>query len=150
MERETIVREVTLIARKRLDCYGRLAGLAEEQRSMLLESRDSELTDNLARFDPLLLDIMQLDRREETLRRHLEAAKANGRAVDLGPEYADLTDRTVKTAKLLRDLMLINKELLAGRMEYVNFSLGVIYKVAAEQSLAGAGDNPAVVLDLRA
>ena len=150
MERETIVREVTAIARKRLECYGKLASLAEEQRSMLVESRDSDLSDNLAEFDPLLLEIMQLDRREETLQQHLEKARSNGRVIDLGREYAHLTDRTVKTAKLLRDLTLINKELLAGRMEFVNFSLGVIYKVAAEQSLAGDGDNPAIMLDFRA
>ena len=148
MQQDTIIREITSIARRRLECYAALADLAQKQKTILIEHRESDLPDNLAGFDPLLLEIMQLDRREETLVGYLEDAPPEGSA-DLRAEYNQLKSRTAKTARLLRDLTIVNREMLAGKMEFVNFSLGVVCKIAAEQLVSGPGDNPAILLDSR-
>jgi len=148
MQQDTIIREITSIARRRLECYAALADLAQRQKTILVEHRESDLPDNLAGFDPLLLEIMQLDRREETLVGYLEDAPPEVSA-DLRAEYNQLKSRTAKTARLLRELTIINREMLAGKMEFVNFSLGVVCKIAAEQLVSGPGDNPAILLDSR-
>lgn len=148
MQQDTIIREITSIARRRLDCYAALADLAQKQKTILIEHRESDLPDNLAGFDPLLLEIMQLDRREQTLVGYLEDAPSAVSA-DLRAEYDQLKSRTAKTARLLRELTIVNREMLAGKMEFVNFSLGVVCKIAAEQLVSGPGDNPAILLDSR-
>ena len=149
MQQDTIVRELTNIAGRRLECYAALADLAREQKNILVGHRDSELDANLAGFDPLLLEIMQLDRREETLIGYLTDPEA-GSPPRLGWEYEDLKTRTAETARLLQRFTIINKEMLASQMEFVNFSLGVICRTAAEQQMSGSGGNPAIMLDSRA
>ena len=149
MQQDTIIKEITSIARRRLECYAALADLARKQKTILVEHRESELPDNLAGYDPLLLEIMQLDRREETLLGYLknDSAEVSRRVRD---EYDELKRQTVDTARPLRELTIVNREMLAGKMEFVNFSLGVVCKIAAEQLVSDPGNNPAVLLDSRA
>ena len=63
MEPDSIRDEMVTTARKRLERYDQVVGLAEEQKAILVEGRHSELTENLTKFDPLLLELKQLGKR---------------------------------------------------------------------------------------
>lgn len=143
MEKETIMKELIATIRKRLECYNALIKLADEQKSILIDSRHSELPVNLAKFDPLLIEVKQCEKREESLLGHLDGISPGG-------EYAAVKGRVAEAAGLLSDLTVTNKQLLTSHMEYVNFSLGIIFKTVAEHMPADAGNNPAMMLDSKA
>lgn len=136
--------ELISTARKRLQCFNALVKLADEQKSILLEGRHSELAGNLSKFDPQLLEIKRLEKQEETLLSQLTQA-----GVDIHPEYTAVKRRIAEVVDLLQRISVTNKQLLARHMEYVSFSLGVIAKVATEHSIIGPGNNPALMLDSR-
>jgi len=153
MEPDSIRDEMVTTARKRLERYDQVVGLAEEQKAILVEGRHSELTENLTKFDPLLLELKQLGKREEALRRHLERAQADGQVASsssLDAEYAKTADLTAEKTSVLRTLTETNKQLLANASEFMRFSIGIICRAAAEQQPGlDIGGNPAIMLDLR-
>ena len=153
MEEHTIIDEIVSTARMRLERYDRLVALAEEQQSILVENRHSELAQNLAVIDPLLFELKQINKRQENLFRHLEESQDGGQATrlpDINKEYEELAQRTAEKADRLRTLTEVNRQLLSNAMDFVNFSMGIICKVVAEQQLnADAKSNPAIVLDLK-
>lgn len=143
MERDAITKELTTVARQRLDCCNRLVNLADRQRAILLGSRHSELAETLADFDPLLLEMKSIEKQEQgLLARFTEAGGA-----DPSPEYQVLKGRIAESADLLHRISVTNKQLLTRHMEYVSFSLGMIVKIATEHSIIGPGNNPALMLD---
>lgn len=127
-------------AHRRLQCFNALVKLADDQKSMLMEGRHSELPDNLSKFDPLLVEIKKLETQEETLLKQMGAP---------GPEYLAIKARIAESVDLLKRISTTNKVMLARQMEYVSFSLGLIVKVATEHSIIGPGANPALMLDSR-
>lgn len=143
MERDKLIRELTTAARQRLERYNMLVKLADEQRSILIGSRHSELADNLASFDPLLIEIKRIEKQEDTLLRHMVEAGGD----DPGPEYRVLKGRIAESADLLHRISVTNKQLLTRQMEYVSFSLGMMVKIATEHSIIGPGNNAALMLD---
>jgi len=150
MEQETLKRELISTARMRLEHYDKLVKLAEEQKSILVSGAHSELAQNLAHFDPLLLQLEQLDERERTLYEHLEKGQTGKRSAnpsEIDAEHKDLADRAARKVLELRALTMTNKELLAGAKEFTDFSVGIICQIAAEQVRKDVSGNPAIVLD---
>lgn len=144
MERSALVRELTANANKRLECYNTLIGLADEQRTIMLGNEHSRLPENLAKFDPLFLEVKRLERNEEALLAQLAESGDND-----DPGYAATRARILEAANVLQSITITNKELITSHMQYVNFTLGLIFKTAAEHSTACPGDNPAILLDFR-
>lgn len=144
MERDTLIQELNNTARKRLERCGTLLSLAVEQKSILLAGRHSELQSNLEKHDPLLLEVRNLEKQEDVLRGRIAEI-----GVSTGAEYTAIRARIAESAESLRDVTITNRQLLTSHMEYVNFSLGVIVKIATEHSIVGPENNPAILLDSR-
>lgn len=150
MEQETLKKELISTARMRLEHYNKLVKLAEEQRAILVGGNHAELAQNLVQFDPLLLQLKQLNERERTLYEHLHKGQAGAEAADpIDAEHRALADHMAGKALELRGLTMTNKELLAGAKEFTDFSIGIICQLASEQIQKEAGSNPAIMLDRR-
>jgi hypothetical protein len=143
MEKDKLIRELTTAARQRLDCCNRLVGLADKQRAVLLGSRHSDLAENLANFDPLLMEMNSIEKQEQGLLARFTESGGD----DPGPEYRVLKGRIAESAGLLHQISETNKQLITRHMEYVSFSLGLVLRFATEQSIIGPGNNPALMLD---
>jgi hypothetical protein len=141
-DKQAVLDELDSVHQKRDERYDELIRLAEEQQSILLEGRHSDLAENIAGFDPLLLEIDQLDKRERTLVQRLD--QADHRKEPAAP--LKLEPSTVEKAARLHALTQTNRHLLANAMEFIDFTIHVVCRTAAD---AAAGANPAVVLDAR-
>jgi hypothetical protein len=153
MEPETIENEIVSIERKRLDDYEKLLALAEQQQAILLEGRHDELNENIAQFDPLLVELKQLDRWEDSLFKRLDqrSGDSSDPSINVNDKCRDIVRMTLSKAAHLRTLTETNKNLLANAMQFVDMSMGIICRVAAEASSVGnQSGNPAIVLDTRA
>lgn len=147
MDQETIRNEILKTAHARLERYEALVNLADEQKTILLESKHTDLPGNLVKFDPLLLEIKQLDRREESLFGQYE--EMAGMPFD-DREYKSLASDIAGRAERLHNLAEVNRQLLDNAMEFVNFSINIVCKVAAELNPNLAAEtNPALMLDLK-
>jgi hypothetical protein len=144
MER-AIENEIAATMSKRLDCIAALVKLAEQQRDILMTSRHEDLAGNLAAHDPLLVEIKQLEKREETLRAQLPDADQAATTFD-----SRLRVAIAAQAEKLYAITTTNKQLMIRQMEFVNFTLGMIFRTATDTFVTGAGNNPALVIDSRA
>ncbi len=100
----------------------------------------------------MLVELSQLDRREEALAGHLaEAEPMSETSVDSDQQYGEINRETGEAALRLRSLTAANTELLNNAMEFVKFSIGVLSKLANEQQPCDpgieAGNSAALLLD---
>ena len=152
MDSMSITNELISIAKKRLERYQRLVALAKEQESILLENRHADLPGNIAEFDPLLMEIKRIDDAEQSLARQINDLDEEEpvRLLGMDPRYDRLLQLTNVQASKLRELAHSNAEMLENAMQFVNFSIGIVCKIAAdERQLPDNGNNPAIVLDLK-
>ena len=154
MEREKIIEEIIATAQMQADRYAKLVDLADEQQSILLSNNHSELSQNLSKFDQQLIEVMQINKRENSLFERLNQLQADGpypRLSDTDMRYRELAMGVEESANRLRELTEANRQLLTGAMEFVNFSFGIICKAVTEASgLNGiCNSNPAIVLDTK-
>lgn len=152
MNIERLKNELVSIAGRRLQRFRELASLAEEQRSLLLNGRHSELPGNVTEHDRLLVELNQLDRREEALAGHLaDAEPVSGTSADFDRKYGEINRETGEVALRLQSLTVANTELLNNAMEFVTFSIGILSKLANEQQPCDpgieAGNSAALLLD---
>ncbi len=144
MER-AIENEIAATMSKRLDCIAALVKLAEQQRDILMTSRHDDLAGNLAAHDPLLVEIKQVEKREETLRAQLPDTYQSD-----NPFESRLRVAIAAQADKLYAVTTTNKQLMIRQMEFVNFTLGMIFRTATDTHATSAGNNPALMIDSRA
>jgi hypothetical protein len=131
MELSAIEQELISTVTKRLQCYETLLSLTLEQKSILVDGRHAELSENLKRFDPIMMELNHLDQTQKALMKHLKELVARGTIAEMPNVKAlceDCNNRTIETASRLRELTKLNTRLLNTAMRYVDFTLGVICK----------------------
>ena len=151
MEAETTRDNLMSIALLRVERLTALVELAEQQRSILIEGRHSELAENVKAQDLILAELDHLQKREDGLFRTVSSRPALG----LAEEYESVETKASRTAQRLKSITRGNRGLLDSAMQYVNFSMGVFSALAAEQQVSydprpETGPNTlAVMLDLK-
>ncbi|GEM_PF-2495579 len=134
MDATTIRNELITAARFRLQRFRDLVSLAEEQRAILLERRHDDLPENLRRHDPLLIELAKAEKREESLLAMLSEAETEaGGSEEFEAAYGKINEETRDLARRLQPLVAGNTQLLKTMMEYVQFSIDVMFKVMSEQ-----------------
>ena len=126
---------------RRLDIYDKLAMLAETQQVILMENKLSELPENLAGFDPLLLELEQIERREES---SLVLPEDENNL--FSGETRKIASSIIERAGQLSRLTALNKQLLQDAMNFVDFSIGIICRAASPTSDPG---SRAILLDAK-
>lgn len=150
LDNKKIENEILAAACKRLSSYEQLVSLAEEQQEILVEGRHNELADNTAAFDPVLLEIKQLDKREEMLFQRLKKTENSENPNNIDIRCREVNKSTIQAAARLRRLMEANERLMNNALQLIDFSMGIICKVAAESaSGTDARVNPALAIDLK-
>ncbi|HOK54608.1 MAG TPA: flagellar export chaperone FlgN [Armatimonadota bacterium] len=126
----TIQSQIISIAEARLAKFEELIKLAEEQQELLINNRHDELVENLSKHDPILIEIAQLERKEQELSAQTDD---NNRQNRLDETIAELSKRTTDAANRLHSLIQFNAELLMNAMSFMNFSLGLISRLINNQ-----------------
>ena len=135
---DLVRRELDSSGSRRLERLETLIRLAEEERSILVQGRHSDLEVNLGEQDRVLADLRQLDNMEEKASRRLEEGSL---VPAFHAAYTEAADR-------LRSLMEVNMGLVQNAKRFVDFSLGVLIGLASEQQ--GGQGNSAILLDRKA
>ncbi|MHB0912634.1 MAG: flagellar export chaperone FlgN [Armatimonadota bacterium] len=146
METERIKSELISTARLRLQHYGLLVEMAEEQQSILIQGRHSELAENIAGFDSLLLELSKLSKREELL--VCDLADSRSEASDISSTLCNISEEMLKHTERLRELSRSNMQLLNNAMEFIDFSIGIICG-AVGPGQSGRAGSPSILLDLK-
>ena len=149
---ENVIGKLTSTLRSRLDQYEELIALAQEQQSILVEGRHTDLSENLAKHDPILLQLKQLEKRQEGLLVYLVTegtVPGSVRPGDFDSECRRLEESISRRAQELRELTETNKQLINNAMNFRHFSMNVICKAAGDANSAPPGASPAIMLDLR-
>ena len=135
----------------RLERLKKLIELAEEQRSILLQGRNSDLPENVRAQDMALAELAHLQKREDALIETL-SAEANA-GPDVKREHVALSAKASRAAQRLQTVVRGNRQLLDNAMQYVSFSLGVISELASNQQPGydtksdGPSNSLAILLD---
>jgi len=151
MDERLITDELEAIYEKRIQGYDNLIMLAEEQQSILLADRHKELNDNIAKFDPLLMDLQRLDKRETAFTERIEQVQTEGKLplnFDLDTLRLRFKKELAKRVERLRGLVEANTRLLNNLMSFANFTMDAICRVATGQSDAISRNN-SILLDLK-
>lgn len=149
IDRRKIEDEILATTGKRLEKYEKLVSLAEAQQMILVNGRHGELADNAAAFDPILLEIKQLDKREEMLFGRLEKCEEYHGPENIDVRCREINRQTLQAAARLKRLTEANERLMLSALQLIDFSMGIICKVAAESAAGKAAPNPAMALDLK-
>jgi hypothetical protein len=150
MNEHLIAEEITALRSRRIEGYNRLIELAEEQQSLLLQNRHSELAQNLSKFDPVLMELQQLDRKEDAFSQRIKQAgdkledTAHTETMDKlsGEPLMDRVNR-------LRNLTEMNTHLIKNLMNFANYTMGIVSKIASNGRNFGDIGNLSVLLDLK-
>jgi len=140
--------EMLSIAKLRMERYREMIKLAEEKKAVLTDGRHADLLEVTRRFDPILVELAQLEKREAQVIKHLEQVDL-ARGSFVTPEYEAIQSETRKLALQLRELTYINMTLLDNAMQFVNFSMGMISEIATDNH-ASDGGNHALIFDTKA
>ena len=132
MEAETTRQNLMSIALLRVERLTALVELAEQQRSMLIEGRHSELAENVKAQDLILAELDNLQKREDGLLQTVSSRPA----LNLEPEYESAGARASRAAQRLKSITRGNRDLLDSAMQYVTFSMGVLSGLAADQQVS--------------
>lgn len=162
MDQLTIENELMHIAKLRLERFAQLVTLAEEQREILVHARNSDLPANVAEHDRLLVELGKLESKEDKIKAILSNGSAGASPSQASPSQwtpnaeleqaiTDVNIRAVELALMFQQLTYTNKELLDNAMEYINFTLAVISKLACEDQSNACGsemtNTHAILLD---
>jgi hypothetical protein len=120
------------VASLRAERLTRLLELAEEQRTILLQGKDSALPENVQAQEMITAELGQLQKREDSL---FEALTSEGSAAgsDWRKDHRAIASKAARTGQRLRTVVRGNRALLDNAMQYVTFSLGVISSLASDQ-----------------
>jgi hypothetical protein len=132
MEAVTTRDNLMSIALLRVERLTALVELAEQQRSMLIEGRHSELAENVKAQDLILAELDHLQKREDGLLQTV----SSGHTLGLSPEYESVGARASRTAQRLKSITRGNRDLLDSTMQYVTFSMGILSSLAADQQVS--------------
>lgn len=152
MNEQLIAEEMNTICDRRIEGYDRLIALAEEQQAILLTNRHADLQLNLARFDPILIELQQLDRKENSFTQRIKQAQTGGKisnSVDPESVYAESGEPLMDRVNRLRTLTEMNTHLLSNLMNLANFTMGIVSKMASNRSNTGGMGSPSILLDLK-
>jgi multidrug efflux pump subunit AcrA (membrane-fusion protein) len=148
MNADAIRNDLISAATNRLERIGALLALAEEERQILISGRHVELTVNLERQDALLIELSQLDKREEALAMQLKAVEQDApksRAFDQA--HASIAGKAAEIAIRLKSTVETNRELLSNALQFISFSVGILTKLVTDQP--GSSSKMSIMLDLK-
>ena len=137
---------------ERIRNYERLIVLSKEQEQILLGPGYSKLPENLSQFDPIILAMKKLDKKEDSIRDYLRKKQSIGELLDFelkDDKIKEMAQYAMDRALELRKITLVNTQLIDNLMKFVNFSIGIVCKVASGRSKEENGVGPAILLDMK-
>lgn len=143
---------MTAIYTERIASYEKLLALSKEQEHILLGPGYSELPDNLGKFDPIVLAMKKLERKEESVREYLRKKQSAGELLDfelMDDRIKEMARFAMDQAVELRKITKTNMQLIENLMKFVNFSIGIVCRVASGHSCEESGASPAILLDMK-
>jgi len=145
--------QLVTTAALRLEKLTKLVTLADKQQAMLLESKHSDLEENLREHELTLAELAQLNRQEEALMGQPDVA--GDTATLRGGGHEAIARDTTDTCRRLSSLVQCNAQLLDNAMQYVDFSLGILTSLFTGErpydlKSDGAANSPAIMLDTKA
>jgi len=143
---DIFVAEIEAINAKRIEGYDKLITLAEEQQQILLSCKRGDLSENLAKFDPILVELKQLARKEEAFVQRLREQSSE---ISRETITARFKDAVMARVHRLRDLTEKNVHLLNNLMSLSNFTMELIGRMAGTRENQGATSNQPILLDLK-
>lgn len=150
MEMERVREEMLGIYQERIGNYRKLISLAEEQNKILLGPGYAELPENLSQFDPIILAMKKLEKKEDSICEYLRKKQAAGDWIDFEPKdekIRELGGCAMELALKLRKMTIVNAQLIDNLMKFINFSIGIVCKVATGG--VQDGTRPALLLDMK-
>lgn len=149
MESLSVSQDMTTTAKLRLNRYEQLIELAFEQQSILVSGDNSRLSDNLMRFDHVILELKHLDNRNVLLSAQLNRQADDCARTNLSNEYKALIKSTEEKAFKLRELISTNTKLLTNAIDLVKFSMDLLYKFSTPLTAEPSSYSQAIIFDAR-
>lgn len=149
MESKNLSQDMVAIAKMRLDRYDQLVRLALEQQTILVSGNSFGLTDNLAKFDHVVLELKHIDNREGLLIAQFNRKNDAELVNNCNDEYESITRNITEKAYQLRELISINTKLLTNAIGLVKFSMDLLCKISAPLAAESGSFGQSLVFDAR-